>query len=154
MRWIPLALVGSLALMACGPSAEEIAAAAAAAEAATQDSLMNAASAAFDASVFDTVTWEEPQKRMDRGQQVYNFSCDKCHGLEGLGDGGFVQGGDTLRPPSFREPTWRMAGDAAAIQQAIFVGTAENMPHWGLAGLNPKDVDAVTHYILEGFPAG
>lgn len=154
MRWIPLALVGSLALMACGPSAEEIAAAAAAAEAAAQDSLMNAASSAFDASVYDTITWEEPQKRLDRGQQVYNFSCSKCHGSEGLGDGGFVQGGDTLRPPSFREPTWRMAGDEPAIRQAVFVGTAENMPHWGLAGLKAEAVDAVTHYILEGFPAG
>ena len=154
MRWIPLALVGCLAIVACGPSEEELAAAAAAAEAAMQDSLVNAASAAFDAAVFDTVTWEEPQKRMDRGEQVYNFSCAKCHGPEGLGDGGFVRGGDTIRPPSFREPTWRMAGDAAAIRQAIFTGTAENMPHWGLEGLKAEAIDAVTHFILEGFPEG
>ena len=154
MRWIPLALVGCLALGACGPSEEELAAAAAAAEAAKQDSLVNVASAAFDASVFDTVTWEEPQKRMDRGKQVYNFSGAKCHGAEGSGDGGFVRGGDTIRPPSFREPTWRLAGDEPAIRQAIFVGTAENMPHWGLEGLKPEAIDAVTHFILEGFPGG
>lgn len=154
MRWIPLALVCSLALVGCGPSEEEIAAAAAAAEAAAQDSLMNAASAAFDASVFDTVSWETPEKRMERGQQVYNFSCDKCHGAEGLGDGGFVRGGDTLRPPSFREPTWRLAGDEAAIRQAIFVGTAESMPHWGLEGLKAEAIDAVAHFILEGLPTG
>jgi mono/diheme cytochrome c family protein len=154
MRWIPLALVGCLALVACGPSEEDLAAAAAAAEAAKQDSLVNVASAAFDASVFDTVTWEEPQKRMDRGKQVYSFSCAKCHGAEGLGDGGFVRGGDTIRPPSFREPTWRLAGDETAIRQAIFVGTAENMPHWGLEGLKAEAINAVTHYILEGFPGG
>ena len=154
MRWIPLALVGSLALVGCGPSAEEIAEAAAAAEAAAQDSIMNVASAAFDASVFDTVTWEDAEKRLARGQQVYNFSCTKCHGAEGLGDGGFVRGADTLRPPSFREPTWRMAGDEAAIRQAIFVGTAENMPHWGLEGLKAEAIDAVSHYIMQGLPAG
>lgn len=151
MRWIPLAMVGSLVLLGCGPSEEQIAAAAAAADAAAQDSLMIVASSAFDASVYDTITWEDAQKRMDRGQQVYNFSCTKCHGPEGLGDGGFVRGGDTLRPPSFREPTWRMAGNEEAIRQAVFVGTAENMPHWGLEGLKPEAIDAVTHFILEGF---
>ena len=67
---------------------------------------MAEAVAAFDASAFDTVTWETPEKRMERGQQVYTFSCLKCHGGDGLGDAGFVMGGDTLSPPSFREPTW------------------------------------------------
>jgi mono/diheme cytochrome c family protein len=154
MRWIPLALVGSLVLSGCGPTPEEMAAAAAAAQAAAQDSLMAEASGAFDASVFDTITWEDAQKRMDRGEQVYNFSCNKCHGPEGLGDGGFVRDGDALVPPSFREPTWRMAGDEAAIRQAIFVGTLENMPHWGMEGLKAEAIDAVTHFIMEGFPEG
>jgi len=131
-----------------------MAVAAAAVEAAAQDSLMAEAAGAFDASVFDTITWEDAQKRMDRGEQVYNFSCSKCHGPEGLGDGGFVRAGDALVPPSFREPTWRMAGDEAAIRQAIFVGTLENMPHWGMAGLKAEAIDAVTHFIMEGFPEG
>jgi hypothetical protein len=43
-----------------------------------------------------------------------------------------------------------MAGNAEAIREAIFVGTAEGMPHWGLEGLKPTQVDAVTAHILSG----
>ena len=150
MRWIALPLLVALAASACGPSPEERAAAEAEAQAARQDSLLAAAEAAYDPSVFDTLTWEDSEARMARGAQVYNFSCSKCHGPEGLGDGGFVRAGDTLRPPSFREPTWPLAADEAAIRQAIFVGTGENMPHWGLEGLKAEAIDAVTFYIVEG----
>lgn len=114
---------------------------------------MAEASAAFDQSVYDTLTWESDQARADRGAQVYNFSCTKCHGDEGLGDAGFVLGGDTLRPPSFREPTWAMAGDLEAIRNAIFVGTKRGMPHWGLEGLKAEAVDAVARYVMNG-PGG
>ncbi len=150
MRWFALPLVVALFAVACGPTEEEIAAEAAAAAAAAQDSMMAAAERMFDASVFDTVTWETPQKRADRGAQVYTFSCARCHGDDGLGDAGFVMAGDTLRPPSFREPTWPLAGDENAIRRAIFVGTKEGMPHWGLEGLKAEAVDAVAAYILEG----
>jgi mono/diheme cytochrome c family protein len=150
MRWFALPLVVATVTVACGPSAEEQAATAAAAAAAAQDSMMAEAVATFDAAVFDTLTWESPEKRMERGTQVYTFSCLKCHGPQGLGDGGFVQGADTLRPPSFREPTWPLAGDINAVRKAIFIGTKEGMPHWGLAGLKAEAVDAVSAHILEG----
>jgi mono/diheme cytochrome c family protein len=106
---------------------------------------------AFDPTMFDTVAWESQDKALERGQVVYRFSCLKCHGDRGLGDAGFVRGGDTLRPPSFREPTWQYAGDKEGIREQVFVGTAETMPHWGLVGLGPRDVDAVAIYIMEGF---
>jgi mono/diheme cytochrome c family protein len=138
----------------CGPSAEEQAAAAAAAAAAVEDSLMNAAQVAFDAAAYDTVTWENDQARLARGQQVYTISCSRCHGREGLGDAGFVRGGDTLRPPSFREPTWPLASDENGIRRAIFIGTQEGMPHWGLEGLKPEMVDAVAFYIMKGLGSG
>jgi len=148
MRRIALLLPLALATVTCGPSAEDQAAAAAAAAAAVEDSLQAVSMAAYDASVFDTLTWESPEKRMERGQQVYNFSCSRCHGPTGLGDAGFVRQGDTLRPPSFQEPTWAMAGDIDAIRRAIAVGTAEGMPHWGLEGLKPEAVDAVAAFII------
>jgi mono/diheme cytochrome c family protein len=150
MRRIALTLALALATVTCGPSAEDQAAAAAAAAAAAEDSLQNASVVAYDASVFDTLTWESPAKRAERGVQVYNFSCARCHGPTGLGDAGFVRQGDTLRPPSFREPTWAMAGNIDAVRRAIFVGTASGMPHWGLEGLKPEAVDAVSAYIVEG----
>ena len=150
MRWIVLPLIVALASTGCGPSEEDIAAEEAARQAAVEDSLMAAAEAAFDASVFDTLTWESQEKRLARGEQVYNFSCSRCHGPEGLGDTGFVRGGDTLRPPSFREPTWALAGDIDAVRRAIYVGTKEGMPHWGLEGLHAEAADAAALYILEG----
>jgi len=153
MRWIALPLVLLTVMTACGPTEEELAQQAADRAAAEQDSLVAVATDMFDAAVFDTLTWESDEKRMERGQQVYNFSCSKCHGSEGLGDAGFVMGGDTLAPPSFADPSWAMAGDVPAVRQAVFVGSTEGMPHWGLEGLKAEAVDAVTAFILENFGA-
>jgi len=105
---------------------------------------------AYDPTMFDTVSWESQDAAVERGQVVYRFSCMKCHGEKGLGDAAFVRGGDTLRPPSFREPDWSYADDKEGIREQVFVGTAETMPHWGLVGLTPRDVDAVAIYIMDG----
>ena len=143
MRRLVLPLVLALVLVACGeaPPADQ---------AAPPDTMTPAAQAAFDPTVFDTITWENDQAALDRGQVVYNYSCAKCHGPRGLGDADFVSGVDTLRPPSFREPDWIYAGNREAIREQVFVGTAKGMPHWGLEGLKPKDVDAVALYIMQG----
>ena len=147
MRRICTFLTVSLVVAACGggePAAEVSAA---------PDSTQLARDA-FDPTMFDTITWETNEKALERGQVVYRFSCLKCHGERGLGDAGFVRAGDTLRPPSFREPTWAFAGDKEGMREQVFVGTAETMPHWGLVGLGARDVDAVATYILEGLPEG
>lgn len=107
------------------------------------------AQAAYDPTMFDTISWESQEEAVERGQVVYRFSCLKCHGERGVGDAGFVRDGDTLQPPSFREADWPYAGDKAGIHEQVFVGTAEFMPHWGLVGLSPRDVDAVAIYIME-----
>lgn len=147
MRWIAMPLVVVLVASACAPGepTEDEAAAD------TAGASMVAAQEAYDPAAFDTITWETPEAALERGEVVYRFSCLRCHGDRGLGDAGFVRGGDTLRPPSFREPDWRLADDKAGIREQVFVGTLEGMPHWGLAGLGPKDIDAVATYILEGF---
>ncbi len=108
------------------------------------------AQAAYDPAMFDTVTWATPAAAIERGQVVYRFSCSKCHGESGLGDAAFVRGADTLRPPSFREANWTYAQDKDGLRREVFVGTAEGMPHWGLVGLKPRDLDAVAIYITEG----
>lgn len=147
MRWIAMPLVIALAFSGCAPGepSEDEATPDTAAES------MAMAQQAYDPAAFDTVTWESQQAAVERGQVVYRFSCQKCHGERGLGDAGFVRGGDTLRPPSFREPDWAYAGDRDGIREQIFVGTAEGMPHWGLTTLGPKDIDAVAAFIMEGF---
>lgn len=151
MRWIALPLVVAVAT-ACGPSEEDMAAEASARAAAEQDSLMAVVDSTYDPSVFDTLTWPTPTRRAEYGPTVYLSSCAKCHGATGLGDGGFVLAGDTLHPASFREPTWRLAGNLEGIRRAVFSGNREGMPHWGLVGLSYGAVDAVAQYIADGMP--
>jgi mono/diheme cytochrome c family protein len=109
---------------------------------------------AFDPAVFDTLTWESTDAAIERGGVVFSYSCARCHGVQGYGDGGFVADGDTLRPPSFHQSEWQFADDPAALRAMIFVGGENGMPHWGLEGLKYRDVDAVTHYILEDLRGG
>lgn len=114
--------------------------------AARADSVETAA-LAYDPLAYDSVTWDTPTARLDRGEVVFSISCAKCHGMEGLGDAKFVQRGDTLEPPSFLADDWRFADDEDGLRQQVFTGTADGMPHWGLHGLKYRDIDAVAAYI-------
>jgi mono/diheme cytochrome c family protein len=146
MRW-SWSLVAALWLVACGTDQEARQAAREAARAAAQADTMQMAQAAFDPALFDSVTWDGDSLAVARGDVVWNFSCRKCHGPSALGDGGFVLRGDTLHPPSFREPDWRFATDLEGLRAYIFAGNEKGMPHWGLVGLTPRDIDAVAKYI-------
>jgi mono/diheme cytochrome c family protein len=99
------------------------------------------------AETFDTIQWASDSVALARGALVWSTSCQKCHGVDGSGDAGFVQRGDTLRPPDFRADTWALGHDQEALRRQVFTGTEEGMPHWGLIGLKPRDVDAVSLYI-------
>jgi mono/diheme cytochrome c family protein len=105
------------------------------------------AAALLTPETFDTVQWPSDSEAVERGAVVWSYSCQKCHGAWGAGDGGFVQRGDTVRPPSFHGPDWRFANDREGMREQVFTGTNEGMPHWGMVGLKPRDVDAVTLYI-------
>ena len=107
------------------------------------------AEAAFDATVFDTISWDGDQTAVERGGVVFSYSCRKCHGDGGRGNGNFVFQGDTLRPPSFLATDWQYAEDGIGLRERIFSGNAAGMPYWGLAGLKYQDVDAVADYIVE-----
>ncbi len=142
MRGIGLALAVLIGLAACGGGSD-------ADRQMTQEvDSVALAEAAYDSAAFDTITWESEQKAVERGGVVWAYSCRKCHGERGRGDAGFVLRGDTLEPPSFLAMDWALAGDPEAIRRAIFAGNAEGMPHWGLVGLGPKDIDAVVKYIM------
>lgn len=143
MRYFAMFLAALFLTVGCGggePQAEDVPAG--------PDSTA-LAQAAYDPTMFDTVSWETQAEAVERGQVVYRFSCLKCHGERGAGDAEFMREGDTLRPPSFQEADWPYAEDREGIHEQIFVGTAESMPHWGLVGLTPRDVDAVAIYIME-----
>lgn len=100
----------------------------------------------YDPTVFDTITWETPQARLERGAVVYRSSCSKCHGSNGGGNGDMAMEYE-IKVPSFLAPDWAYAGDIEAIRHAIFVGHVGHMPEWGLVGLKYKDIDAAAAYI-------
>ena len=141
------ALTGLAVLAACSApesdvSLEEQAAIAQA------DSVREAA-AMYDPTAYDSISWETEEAAQERGMVVFNYSCRKCHGEAGAGDGGFVQRGDTLRPPTFLAEDWDFADDRDGLRRQVFVGTAEGMPHWGFHGLRYRDIDAVAIYIQD-----
>ncbi|CAN5664430.1 hypothetical protein BH23GEM9_BH23GEM9_31270 [soil metagenome] len=105
------------------------------------------AAAMLTPELFDSISWPSDSAAIGRGAVVWTYSCRKCHGTDGSGNGGFVQAGDTVRPPSLLEVDWRFANDREGMRRQIFTGTDEGMPHWGPAGLKPRDIDAVTVYV-------
>jgi mono/diheme cytochrome c family protein len=105
------------------------------------------AAAVLSPALFDSIAWDDDRSALDRGATVYSYSCAKCHGDSGRGDGGYMLEGRVLRPPSFLEDDWRFADDLQGLRRAILEGNDKGMPHWGRAGLSPRDTDAVARYI-------
>lgn len=104
------------------------------------------AEAAFDPTAFDTITWNSPEERIERGTVVWSFSCSKCHGDAGLGDGELARV-EELAMPMITAAEWEYAGDVPAIRRRIYIGHETEMPSWGLYGLQYRDIDAVAHHI-------
>lgn len=111
------------------------------------------AEAAYDPTVFDTITWESSDARFERGRVVWMFSCRKCHGQEGLGDGETAIEHE-LAMPEILAVDWKYAGNIPDIRHRVYVGHETEMPSWGLYGLKYRDVDAVADYIERGLRGG
>lgn len=144
MRRLIPALVAFAWLGACSksePPAQEVP------QGPTRADSVQIAMAAFDSTVFDTITWKTNQEALERGGLVYRISCAKCHGDGGRGNGNFVLNGDTLRPPSFLAKDWHYADDPIGLRRQIYTGNVVGMPYWGLVGLKYRDLDAVARYI-------
>lgn len=101
----------------------------------------------YDASVFDTLTFESEQARLERGSVVWRSSCQKCHGGD-LAGGGEYAARYEIEVPSFQEPGWPYRGDVEALRHRVFVGHEGAMPNWGLHGLRYRDIDAVVAFII------
>jgi mono/diheme cytochrome c family protein len=101
----------------------------------------------FDPAAFDTVQWASEEARLNAGNEVFAVHCRKCHGPLGRGDTPYARE-EGLHVPSLVEPEWRYAGDPAAVRRQIFAGHAGGMPTWGVAGITPREIDAVAHYIV------
>jgi hypothetical protein len=53
-----------------------------------------------------------------------------------------------LGVPSLVQPTWHLADKPDSVRHRVYVGHVQGMPTWGVAGIPPRDVDAVTAYLL------
>ena len=146
MRRVSLALVLPALLAACGGGAKQEQAAGPAADSAAL------ALEQYNPAVFDTISWPADSAQTNRGGVVWQFSCKKCHGQLGHGDGEglaeLAQAGDTIKPPNF-STDWKFGTDRDALIKAIYAGSKEGMPHWGVSGLKPRDIDAVGAYVLQ-----
>lgn len=108
--------------------------------------------ARFDPAAFDTISWNTPEERRERGVVVWNFSCRKCHGNEGLGDGELARV-EGLSMPVLTAADWQYGGDVPAIRRRTYVGHESEMPSWGLYGLKYRDIDAVAYHIKDAIRA-
>lgn len=142
--WIVL-LVGSLACGGGGDDAEPAVSREEALRAARADSVATAMEM-YDATVFDTLTWENDNARWERGGVVWSFTCQRCHGASGDGQGEDATKFEIAMPDMTVED-WAYADDLPAIRERIFVGHESEMPSMGLIGLSYSDVDAAAHYI-------
>lgn len=100
----------------------------------------------YTQALFDTIGWESAAERIELGNAVYAAECRKCHGILGRGGADYAleQGIDA---PSLVRPDWPY-DSIDDVRRRIFIGH-EDMPTWGVAGISPREIDAVTHYLLE-----
>lgn len=106
------------------------------------------ADSAFSMAAFDSVTWSTDSVRALDGNVVYSTYCRNCHGPLGGGDTEYARSRD-LDVPSLVREDWRFADSRDSVLHRIFVGHAAGMPTWGVAGITPREMDAVTYYVTE-----
>ncbi len=96
---------------------------------------------------FDTITWASDSLKAIDGNVVYSTQCRTCHGPLGHGGTEYARRRE-LDPPSLVEPDWPLADQPDSVRHHIFVGHVAGMPTWGVAGITPREIDAVTYYLL------
>ena len=95
---------------------------------------------------FDTITWVSDSARAFDGNNDYAAHCRSCHGYLGEGGTEYARERD-LDPPSLVREDWPY-NDVEAVRYRIFVGHPTGMPTWGVAGITPREIDAIAYYIL------
>lgn len=107
------------------------------------------AEAAYSPALFDSIGWDADSARFAAGNDIFASRCRKCHGPDGRAGTDYAREQE-LDVPSLIEADWPYAGDIAAVRRRIFVGHPQGMPTWGVAGLTPREIDAVAYYVLSG----
>lgn len=106
------------------------------------------AEALYSLALFDSVSWETDSVRDLEGNIVYASKCRNCHGVMGEGGTDYALQRD-LNVPSLVEADWEFGDDLEETRHRVFVGHPDGLPTWGVAGITPREIDAVSHYVLE-----
>jgi mono/diheme cytochrome c family protein len=130
--------VSALAAVACGHHFEPP----------DREARVAEAAARYDASSFDTITWEDDDARELVGNELYAARCRSCHGTLGRGGTPYAAERD-LEVPSLVEPDWHFAEQPDSVRFQVFVGHAAGMPNWGVSDVTLREIDAVTFYLLD-----
>ena len=135
-RWMPLAVVAWL--VACGDYEFEPP---------DREAQVSDAAAAFRLETYDTVTWASDSIRALEGSVVWSAQCRNCHGPMGAGGTNYAseQGLDV---PSLVDAEWPYAESRDSVLSRVHSGHAGGMPTWSVAGISPREIDAVTHYLM------
>ena len=104
------------------------------------------AAVAYDASVFDTVTWASEDSRVTEGNSVYAAECRRCHGTLGAGGTDYARE-RRLEVPSLVEPEWKFA-QIDTLRRLVSIGHEFGMPVYSDGDLTPREVDGVVAYVL------
>ncbi|HSJ08261.1 MAG TPA: cytochrome c [Longimicrobiales bacterium] len=95
---------------------------------------------------FDSIQWASDEERATQGNNAYAATCRSCHGVLGAGDTDYARE-QNVNPPSLVREDWPYA-DVDAVRHRIFTGHAAGMPTWGVAGITPREIDAVAYYVV------
>lgn len=106
------------------------------------------AAADFSLETYDTVTWASDSIRALEGSVVWSSQCRDCHGPLGRGETAYAENRG-LDIPSLVDTDWRYAGQRDSVLFRIHSGHADGMPTWSVARITAREIDAVTHYLLE-----
>jgi mono/diheme cytochrome c family protein len=103
----------------------------------------------YSAAHFDSIAWPNDSARTFEGNNVFATHCRKCHGMTGEGGNTPYAQARGLEVPSLVRPDWEPGSDVDAVRRRIFDGHPAGMPTWGVAGITPREIDAVAHYIVD-----
>jgi mono/diheme cytochrome c family protein len=101
----------------------------------------------FDEAAFDTIAWESGEIRIRDGGVVYATHCRRCHAPDGHGETEYARQRG-IDVPSLVRADWPDDVDVPEVRRRIFTGHPGGMPTFGVAGITPREIDAVAAYVL------
>ena len=101
----------------------------------------------YTPEMFDTISWPDTARMLIEGAATYAASCRDCHGTTGEGQTEYARSRSLVVPSLLRDP-WPYVR-FEDLRRTIFTGHPRGMPTHGIAGLTPREIDGVAHYVAD-----